>query len=175
MARAAALHAYPLREVIHSLKYENRPELAECLARYLTAVFAYEPWPALAKTINGVTPVPLHEQRLTERGYNQSELLAIAFCRSIQLALRPHWLRRIRMTRQQVGLNMQERQENVAEAFAAAPDVAGQSILLIDDVYTTGATLRACANAAMEAGASAVYGLTLAIPAGGHALSDGSV
>jgi predicted amidophosphoribosyltransferase len=108
--------------------------------------------------------VPLHEQRLQERGYNQSELLALHFCHAVGLSLQPEWLARTRQTRQQVGLGPTERQTNVQDAFTATGDVEGHSLLLIDDVYTTGATLRACAMTAFAAGANAVYGLTLARP-----------
>jgi ComF family protein len=108
--------------------------------------------------------VPLHAERLRERGYNQAELLARAFCRQVGLPLRPRWLQRQRLTHSQVGLSAQERQANVAEAFSASAAVRGKSILVIDDVYTTGATLNACATAALAAGAANVVALALAIP-----------
>jgi ComF family protein len=171
LTRAAGLHTAPLREAIHAFKYEAQTALAPLLARYLVAVYAEPPWSTLAtgsalpQAITAVVPVPLHKERLAERGYNQSELLAAHFCRVVGLPLQPAWLARVRETRQQVGLAPGERQSNVAGAFAASGDVAGQSLLLIDDVYTTGATLRACAQAARAAGAHAVYGLTLARPA----------
>jgi len=167
IARAAALHAHPLREAIHALKYENRPELAEPLARYLAAVFQAPPWDVLPAPIDAVVPVPLHVQRREERGYNQSELLAASLCQATGLALQPAWLERIQATRQQVGLTAAERRQNVSGAFTAHSAVAGRALLLIDDVYTTGATLEACAEAATAAGARAVYALTLAIPAHG--------
>jgi ComF family protein len=167
LSRAAALHSSPLREAIHAFKYEKphpRPELAAPLARYLVAVFAEPPWNRLAAAIDAVVPVPLHAERLAERGYNQSELLAAAFSLRVGLPCQPGWLARTRATRQQVGLGPAERQTNVAGAFAAAPAVAGRTLLLVDDVNTTGATLRACAAAAQAAGARTVYGLTLAAP-----------
>lgn len=167
-SRAAALHTHPLREAIHVLKYEQQPELAGLLARYLVVVFAGPPWTALPAPVDAVTPVPLHAQRKAERGYNQSELLAAAFCAATGLALEPGWLARSRETRPQVGLDAAQRQINVAGAFEAFPAVAGHTLLLIDDVFTTGATLRACAAAALAQGAVAVYGLTLAMPAPLH-------
>jgi predicted amidophosphoribosyltransferase len=88
--------------------------------------------------------------------------------------MQPSWLERTRETRQQVGLAPSERHVNVDGAFGAAEAVAGQRLLLIDDVYTTGSTLRACAAAALSAGATAVYGLTLAQPVRrAHATTDG--
>ena len=164
LSRAATLHTSPMREAIHSLKYENRPELAPYLARYLVAVFAAPPWSGLAHTLDAVVPVPLHDERLVERGYNQSELLADAFCAATKLPCMPGWMARTRATRQQVGLGPDERRANVADAFLAAPPVAGKTLLLIDDVRTTGATLRACAQAALAARARGVYALTLALP-----------
>jgi len=167
LARAAALHTYPLREAIHALKYENRPELAVPLSRYLVTVFHSAPWDALPQPIDAVVPVPLHAQRRQERGYNQSELLADGLCRAAGLALEPAWLERTQATRQQVGLSAAERKQNVTGAFTASGRVAGHTLLLVDDVYTTGATLQSCADAAVAAGARTVYALTLAIPARG--------
>lgn len=164
IVRIAALHTSPLREAVHALKYEQRPELAETLARYLVALVQQEPQGALLCAVDGVAPVPLYRVRQRERGYNQSELLASAFCRGVQLPLRSDWLTRQRSTQSQVGLSVAERRQNVQNAFVAAPAVKGQRILLIDDVYTTGATMRSCAQAALNAGAQAVYGLALACP-----------
>lgn len=163
LSRAAALHTAPLREAIHAFKYEGRPELGPLLARYLIAVFRQEPWPNLV--IDAVVPIPLHAERHAERGYNQAERLAAPFCAATGLRLAPEWLTRTRLTRQQVGLGPAERHANVDGAFVAANAVHGKSLLLIDDVCTTGATLRACAQAALDAGAARVYGLTLALPA----------
>lgn len=167
VTRAAALHTSPLREAIHAFKYEDQPQLAPLLARYLVAVYAEPPWSELPQPVSAVVPVPLHAGRLAERGYNQSELLAAAFCRATGLLLQPAWLMRVRETRQQVGLGPDERKANVDGAFEATNEVAGHRLLLIDDVYTTGATLHACAVAALAAGAQCVYGLTLAQPVRG--------
>jgi ComF family protein len=176
--RSAALHTSPLREAIHALKYEARPDVAPALARYLVVTHRLTDWAAPAAPIDAasfidavgfidaVVPVPLHAQRLAERGYNQSELLADAFCKMLGLDCRPGWIERRHFTRPQVGLNARERQVNVADAFHVHPAAAGRRILLIDDVYTTGATLRSCAAAARVAGAERVFGLTLAQPAG---------
>lgn len=165
LTRAAALHTFPLREAIHAFKYEKQPELAPLLARYLVAVFAEEPWTTLPYPITAVVPVPLHEQRLAERGYNQSELLAASFCHVVDLPLQSNWIERTRDTPHQVGLDRSDRAKNVAGAFAATGSLHGENILLVDDVHTTGATIRACCMAARVAGANAVYSLTLAQPA----------
>jgi ComF family protein len=165
LARAATIHHGPIREGIHLLKYGSRPDIAPLLARYLVAASMLDPWPLFLRQIDGVTPVPLHTERRRERGYNQAELLADAFCTQVGLPLYSGWLSRRRLTHSQVGLRAQERQANVTDAFVADPSVGGQRILLIDDVYTTGATLQACAEAALRAGARSVYALALATPA----------
>jgi ComF family protein len=162
--RAAGLHVAPLREFIHKLKYEQRPDLAAPLSRYLVATLAGPDWNDLRTLFHAALPVPLHPDRIKERGYNQSELLAAGLCERTGLPLRVDLMQRTRSTRSQVGLNVVERRDNVAGAFVASPACAGRNLLLIDDVYTTGATLTACAQAARAAGALLVCGLTLAIP-----------
>lgn len=164
LVRAATLHVDPLRHFIHLLKYEQRPELAPALARYLTAAVQHPDWDPIRPTLDVLVPVPLHKARRAERGYNQSELLAIGLSARSGIPLAADLLQRIKPTRAQVGLTAAERQANVGDAFVASPACRGLHILLIDDVYTTGATLTACAQAALAAGAIAVCGLTLATP-----------
>lgn len=163
LTRAAALHTEPLRTMIHHLKYEKQPELAEPLVRYLLAAFAQAEW-RQGRDIDVVVPVPMFRERQKERGYNQAELLARHFSRATHLPFAPNALNRTHFTKPQVGLNARERQQNVEDAFVAHPNVRGRTILLIDDVYTTGATLRSCAKALVEAGSFQVYALALAIP-----------
>ncbi len=164
MARTAAYYEEPLRGAIHALKYGGRTELAPPLARYLVAGLLRPEWAALLLVLDAVVPVPLHASRLLERGYNQSALLAEPLAAHFGLPLEAGWIERCRATRPQVGLNAAQRSANVAQSFAARPAVRGRTLLLVDDVYTSGATLRACAEAACGAGAAAVYALTLARP-----------
>ena len=164
LARAAALHVEPLRTAIHHLKYEDCPEMAVPLARYLVAAFDAPCWDAVRGRLDAVIPVPLHAQRLAERGYNQAEKLTLAFCRATHFPAATELLQRVKATRTQVGLDAANRQDNVADAFLATAPVTGGRFLLIDDVYTTGATLNACAATLLAAGAHAVYGLALAQP-----------
>ena len=98
---------------------------------------------------DAVVPVPIHWFRRNERGFNQSELLAESFEN-----VRPELLKRSKYTRQQVGLSPAVRRENLAGAFRASKEVQGMSILLIDDVVTTGSTARECAFALRNAGAA---------------------
>jgi ComF family protein len=153
----------PLKEAIQTLKYERFPALAEPLGQRLAAE-----WLARGEPVDGVIPVPLHAERLRERGYNQSTLLAEVVCREHGLPLQEGYLARTRPTRPQVGLSRGERLTNVRGAFAAEPAVARGRWLLVDDVCTTGATLEGCAAALRAQGAEAVWALVLARPAEGH-------
>ena len=173
LVRIATLYRAPLRPAIHALKYGGQPELAVPLARYLVAVAQQPPWPALLADIHGVVPVPLHAQRMAQRGYNQSALLAGELAAQMGLRLAESWLSRARQTQSQVGLSAAERQQNVADAFLADTNLAGKRLLLIDDLFTTGATLSACAQALQQAGAAAVYGLVLSTPAPATGVSLG--
>ena len=114
-----------------------------------------------------IVPVPLHTKRLAERGYNQAKLLAEQVARLTGIPCEPHALQRIRETQSQVTVSGAESLKNIKDAFIANnPLVIGKSILVIDDVYTTGSTMSACGEALLSAGASLVYGLT--VTAAGH-------
>jgi ComF family protein len=115
--------------------------------------------------IDLVVPVPLHPSRLAERGFNQAALLARPIARALGIPLLARGLDRTRDTPRQATLDRVLRLENVAAAFVArAPEkVSARRILLVDDVRTTGATLRACAVALQKAGASCVYDTALAL------------
>jgi predicted amidophosphoribosyltransferase len=106
--------------------------------------------------------LPLHARRFRERKYDQTQLLAHSLAKATGREAPVGLLARARETQRQVGLSESERARNVAEAFTASPSVAGQSLLLIDDVFTTGATTRAAATALLEAGARHIEVLTVA-------------
>lgn len=148
-----------LQTAIHALKYENRQRVAVLLAQWLYDALQRTSWqPTL------LTAVPLHPSRLAERGYNQSALIGERLALRLGLPFEAIAIRRQRETRPQVGLNYSERQQNVLDAFMAEPTlVQGQQVIVIDDVYTTGATLKACAQALHSAGASTIWGLTVAV------------
>ena len=162
---AAALHEGPLRPAIHAFKYEGRVELAPILARYLYAVAAETPWTAIFPRLDAMTPVPLHSDRFRERGYNQAELLTGSLASSADKPVLREAILRTEATRSQVGLSRADRADNVSGKFRADSQiVAGLTLLLVDDVLTTGATMRECAAVLRSQGANAVFGLALARP-----------
>jgi len=159
---ATGLFEGALQSAIHGLKYDRKLRLSGPLADRLVRHFRQAEWRSAATII---TAVPLHPTRLQQRGYNQAGLLAGRLAAAIDLPYVPQLLQRVRDTRSQVGLDYAGRQENLAGAFVATPIAPGQAIVLIDDVYTTGATLRACAAALRAAGADRVWALTVAATA----------
>jgi competence protein ComFC len=156
--RATAEFGGAVQKAIHALKYKGQRAYAEPLGQRLAAELARSTWqPTL------ITAIPLHESRLRTRGYNQSALLAQALSRQVGLPFEPAAIRRLRDTPPQVGLDARERQANVSGAFGAEKRmVRDQHVVIVDDVCTTGATLRECARALLEAGATQVWGLTVA-------------
>jgi ComF family protein len=147
-----------LRQAIHRFKYERLAGLAEPFGDMLA-----DYWQAAQLTADWLIPVPLHPSRERDRGYNQSELLARQLGRRVSVPISSRGVRRIRATAVQMTLNAAERRHNVAGAFECVEArVRGARVVMIDDVGTTGATLDACAQAVLQAGAASVMGLTLA-------------
>ncbi len=163
-AAALCYYAPPIETAIKRLKYKRGQALAPALAA-LVASHRLPAWlrPGAATLL---LPVPLHPARERERGFNQAALLTTALAPHLGLPCDPHptYLRRVRRTRPQVGLSHEQRRENVAGAFACdpAPTIRDARIVLVDDVYTTGATMQDCARALREAGAAKVYAFTIA-------------
>lgn len=160
-ARAALVYNDAARSLVSRLKYGDRPELSRFCAR-LMAGAGHELWSDNPLLV----PVPLHPARLRMRRYNQAAELAWALGRLTGLEVDAHLVARIRKTRQQVGLSGDGRQRNVAGAFAAHAGALGRAadrrVVVIDDVYTTGATLKAVTRALHKAGIAEVDVLTLA-------------
>ena len=156
--RAVCLFNGAARSLVHRLKYSNFRAVAPDMARLLADLL--EP-----SRMEGViiAPVPLHPRRERRRGYNQSELLARTVGRMAGLPVRPGIVRRVRNTPPQVSIeNYEERRANTEGSFACPAGLSGESVLLIDDVVTTGSTMSACAAALKEAGAGSVWGLAFA-------------
>jgi ComF family protein len=160
-ARSAAIYGDVARRLVHQMKYYDRPHVAEPLAKAMRR--AGEPLLAEASLI---VPVPLYRWRLWRRRFNQAALLAAALSRFSGVACDPFVLQRVKPTRQQVGLSAMQRTENVRGAFRVPKTmrakVAGRDVLLVDDVYTSGATAKAATRALLRAGAAAVDVLTFA-------------
>jgi ComF family protein len=156
--RAAVIFSEPIPTIIHQLKYSGYFGLAKPLADLMV-----DAWAKWQMPVDLVVGVPLHPQREKKRGYNQSDLLAHHFCEQVGLAEDKKALQRVRNTSPQVELGAKERVLNVANAFVAdSIRVREKHILLIDDVCTTGSTLKAAAEALMAAGARRVSGYCLA-------------
>jgi ComF family protein len=154
MAAAAAFDG-PAREAVHALKYQGRHAIGRVLGVLMARMV-----PPGEHTM--VAPVPLHPRRKHERGYDQAAILARHVARRLDLPVESAAARRVRHTKQQANLSGDQRARNVAGAFVAEDWVQSEHVLLIDDVYTTGATLEACAAALRDAGAASVTGLVFA-------------
>lgn len=153
-----ALYEGVIRECIHELKYNNNRGLGELFSAWLADLVRKEGW-----DIDIVIPVALNPDRVRQRGYNQSAVIARPLAVRLHKPYTQYALERIRNTPTQVGLNAEERRHNVAGAFSAETDmVVGKNVLLVDDVLTTGATLEACTIALLQAGVSGVYCVTVA-------------
>ena len=148
----------PLKEAITLFKYRGKMSLANPLARALIKALPVLP------ALDGIIPVPLHPDRLREREYNQSLLLADRLGRQMGIPLFLTCLLRIRPTTPQTVLSKKERLTNLRGAFSVTRParIKGKRILLVDDVFTTGTTLHECAKTLRRAGSGPVYGLTLA-------------
>ena len=159
--RAAVAFTGPARDLVHALKYRDRTDLARWMAVWMARAGS-----ELIADTDLVAAVPLHRIRLLTRRFNQSAELARSVSARTGLPFLPDVVQRRKATRRQVGLKPAERQTNVRGAFAVRPQdamaIAGRRVLLVDDVYTTGATVSAVARVLLRAGASSVDVLTFA-------------
>ncbi|HEY5974722.1 MAG TPA: ComF family protein, partial [Geobacteraceae bacterium] len=160
-ARAALVFSGPTVDLIHRLKYSYQVRLRRPLGLLTAELLA--PFAADC-TADLVVPVPLHVKRLRQRGFNQAILLGELLARHWRLPLVRDNLRRVRWTEPQVGLAAHERAGNVRGAFAVAEPVGvkGKRLILVDDVYTTGSTVRECSRVLRQAGAAEVFVVTVA-------------
>lgn len=151
----------PVRELLHRLKYGRELWIARVLANL--AREGFEDSRLIGWGIDALVPVPLHALRIREREFNQSAMLAGHLGKSVRIPV-ADVLRRVRSTGTQTRLDRRERMQNLRNAFALRKDadVKDKSLLLVDDVLTTGSTLDACASVLLEHGAASVRALTLA-------------
>jgi ComF family protein len=154
-ARAAVRYDDVARTLVHALKYQDRTDLAPAMGRWMTRAGR-----ELIGEADALIPVPLHWRRGWSRRYNQSGALARVIEKQTGVKVVSEALRRIRPTQQQIGLSRAQRASNVQGAFKVAPDrqseIQGRSVVLIDDVLTSGATVDACARALLRAKAASV-------------------
>ncbi len=161
MAGVAAVARYRggARELVRALKFRDERRLAPAMGALMA-----ERWPAsgMKAQVDLVVPVPLHPGRLRFRGFNQSALLAEAIAERLGLELCAGSLKRVKATRPQAFLRRAERLRTMEGAFAAGDALRGRTVLLVDDVLTTGSTMSAAAKACRDAGAKKVYGIAFA-------------
>lgn len=136
-----------LRRAIAAFKYNNQPQLARLFGQWLADVW-FSTTPRATDAI--VVPIPMHVRKRQQRGFNQAELLAEHFCDRTQLPLQRHGLERSRETTAQFQLSASDRAQNLADAFSLGTAFRNRpptkAVLLLDDIYTTGATARSAAQ-----------------------------
>ena len=167
MMRSWAVFDSPVQNALHTMKYRRNIGLGEAFATQMAAFVRSLGWRAEL-----LVPVPLGKNRLKERGYNQVALVARPLAYEVGLDYHPDALWKARETRSQVGLSISQRKENVDGAYQAGTRaVKDKSVVLIDDVATTGSTITACTAALLSAGAKEVYAITIARALSHHDLA----
>ena len=158
-ARSACVYDGNTRKIAVRFKFRDGTYLAPHIASFMLNAGRE----LLYKT-DVITAVPLHYNRQLKRKYNQASLLAKHLAKQTKIAYEPFLLKRIKSTKQQTKLNKKQRTENVEDAFQASDDFnyRGKTIMIVDDVMTTGATINECAKALKQKGAKKVYALTFA-------------
>lgn len=156
-----------VRDLIHIFKYDGVTEIANLLSDFITTILDNHKlppaWHSQPKNAWQLVPVPLHAHRLRYRGFNQAELLAQAISQKNGLVVND-LLKKIKLTKPQAKLSLNKRRQNINQCFAlkTEQDLTGQIFILVDDVYTSGSTLNACAKVLKKAGAAEVWALVIA-------------
>lgn len=145
-----------IRKVLHRFKYDRFREAGLVLGSFMGEYYRE----VMQDKYDLMVPVPLHKDELRERGFNQSEILARGYISAFPQNLSLPTLVKIKKTRPQVNLNLTERRENLKNAFSAHGSLIGKTVLIIDDVFTTGETFKACKSTLIRAGAREVQGIT---------------
>ena len=151
-----------LQSLIHSFKYNKRFLNAKFLGNLIGNGLGKQikDW-----NIDIILPVPLHHLKKAERGYNQSEFIVKGLSSNLKIPYASKALKRVRFTETQTAFNLAEREKNISNAFKVRnkKKIIGKNILVVDDVITTGSTIKECGKALLEGGAKSVYACSVAI------------
>jgi len=165
--RSWAVFDSPVQDALHTLKYRHNKAIGDLLAIQMTDFVRSLGW-----KVDVLIPILLGKKRLKERGYNQVAMVARPLAYSLNLEYAPQGLWKTRETRSLVGLNISQRRENVSKVYQADVKVVnGMSILLMDDVSTTGSTVLSATESLLSAGAQNVYAITMARALSHHDLN----
>jgi ComF family protein len=158
-----------LKRAIASLKYDLHQDIAELLGIWLAQAWLNCPLSSRYEKLV-VVPIPIHQVKLKERGFNQAELIARRFCQVTGYTLKANLLQRIRNTEVMFGLNPTQRQKNIAQAFALGTDYhrfnSMVPVLILDDIYTTGTTVREASQVLRTHGVKVIGVVAVASPKG---------
>jgi ComF family protein len=163
-ARSGWYFTQGLDDLIHSLKYNDRAKLGLELGRHLGQLIS----PETFGHVDLLTAVPLHRVKLRDRGYNQAEWIGKGAAEIWHIPFKKQIIKRNRFTVSQTTLNKEERKTNMDNAFSVKRNVENMSIVIFDDVLTTGSTMSACALSLKKAGAAQVSALTVSTPMDAH-------
>lgn len=153
-----------IKQCVHDLKYNGVKIYGTYLGREMGRRYRNE---ISRMSVDGIIPVPIHKKRYIKRGYNQAAVIAEAIGKEVGIRVYDNYLMRNKNTLAQKGLSDEERKKNVEKAFIIANDVVKlRKVLIIDDIYTTGATIDECARVLKAAGCQAVYYLSVCIGSG---------
>ncbi len=167
---SVCLYEGVLKECLHKFKYQGKTALKKTFGRMVSSFINEN----ILKTLPDISeegkknlfdciiPVPLHITRMRERGFNQSELLAIEVCKSLDISLKTNILKRKRFTKSQILLTKKQRRKNVRDAFIARTDKTIKSVILLDDIMTTGSTLDECSRTLRQAGIEFICAVVVA-------------
>lgn len=151
------------KKSVYAIKYNNKREYIdfytdEIVKRYRNEIADWD--------CDMLIPVPLHKKKKLQRGYNQAEHIAVSLGRKLNMPVCKNILKRVLNTKPQKELNNTERRKNLEKAFVVEKNVVKSNIILVDDIYTTGSTIDACAKVLVDAGADKVYYISISIGRG---------
>jgi ComF family protein len=147
------------QKLIFKLKYHRLPQLGVTLGEFYGHLLRSSP---ILRDVEAIIPIPLHAQKLRKKGYNHAERIAYGISKAVNIPLEDHGLKRIKKTQTQTKLNAEERLQNVYNAFECRTKYCG-SVILVDDILTTGATLSTAVQTLHDAGVGEIRVITLGI------------